>query len=251
MVASSHQIELLGLKVNDYTMEETLDLVENAIASEGFFRILTLNAEIAYKAWDNPQMASLINGADLVTADGSGILWAASKQGTPIQEKVTGVDLFMEIAKRGSDGRYSLFLLGAQPGIAEVAGANLQEAYPDLRIAGYHHGYFGDSESEAIVEKIAASGADILICAMGAPRQDAWLARYGRDCGVKVGIGVGGSIDVAAGNVRRAPVFFQKHGMEWFYRLIREPWRFRRMMSLPRFTLRVRQEQRKVQRGKA
>lgn len=243
------QIDLFGLKVNTYSMEEILDLVENAVRDGGFFRILTLNAEIAYRAWGDEKLAALINSADLVTADGAGILWAAAKRGTAIAEKVTGIDLFMNLARRGDNGHLRLYLLGSRPGVAEAAGAQLKKEYPGLNIVGSHHGYFADSESPAIARAIEASGADILICAMGAPRQDYWLARFGPACNVKVGIGVGGSLDVVAGQVRRAPVFFQKHGIEWFYRLLKEPWRFKRMLSLPRFTFYVRQAKRKLRRS--
>ena len=239
MELKERQIDFLGLQLHDLTMAETLAFVGNAAQGDRFARILTLNAEIAYNAWQDEELTALVNTADLVTADGAGILWAAEHLGLPVREKVTGIDLLQQLVAAAADGHLRFFFFGAVEGVAQAAAEKLRAQYPDLAIVGCRNGYFDDSESPAIAAEIAACGADVLICAMGAPRQDRWLRDFGPLCGAKVGIGVGGSLDVIAGNVKRAPVFFQKHGVEWLYRLAREPWRAKRMMTLPRFMKRV------------
>lgn len=239
------KIEILGLKVHKVNMEQALCVIDEALLKDELTRVITLNAEIAYTAYQKEDLTSLINSADLVTPDGSGILWAAGQYGISLPERVCGIDLLLAMMDRYRDGSYGFYFLGAKPEIAAAAAEKICSQYPDLRYCGFHDGYFGKENSEAMADTIAATGADILVCAMGAPFQDQWIASYGKRCGVKVGIGVGGSLDVISGAVKRAPMFFQRLRIEWLYRLISEPSRWKRMLSLPKFMLLVKKQRKK------
>lgn len=239
------EIKILGLKVHNIDMEGSLACIDEALAGDRLFRVITLNAEIAYGAYGNEELTTLINSADLVTPDGSGILWAAEKNGIKLRERVCGIDLLTALMERYRNGQYGFYFLGAKPEIAQIAHAKILEKYPELHCCGYHDGYFGSENSDAIAAEIAASGADILVAALGAPFQDRWISAYGDACGVKVGIGVGGSLDVISGNVKRAPLFFQRARLEWLYRLFADPSRWRRAMILPKFMRLVMKQRRK------
>jgi N-acetylglucosaminyldiphosphoundecaprenol N-acetyl-beta-D-mannosaminyltransferase len=236
------EVQILGLKVNKVTMADALAFIDAALKKDGLTRVITLNAENAYCSYGDKELTALINDADLVTPDGSGILWASTKYGEIIKERVCGVDLLTELFDKYSDGSYGFYFLGAKPEVARLAAEKIRKSYPRLKYCGYHHGYFNRENSESIADHIADSGADILIAAMGAPFQDCWIAEYGERCKVKVGIGVGGSLDVIAGVVNRAPDFFQKTRLEWLYRVFKEPSRIRRTMVLPKFIRLVRKD---------
>lgn len=239
------EMRILGLKVNKVTMEETLSFIDEALGRDGLTRVITLNAEIAYGAFGDEELTALINDADLVTADGSGILWAADQYGEAIAERVCGIDLLTELLEKYNDGSHGFYFLGAKPEVAALAAAKIRETYPHLRFCGYHHGYFAENDSRDMAAVIAKSGADILIAAMGAPFQDRWIAAYGEDAKVKVGIGVGGSLDILAGVAKRAPNFFQECRLEWLYRLLKQPSRFKRTMALPKFMGLVKKDRKK------
>lgn len=229
------EISILGLKVHQVDMAQSLAFLDEALSSDGFTQVITLNAEIAYNAYGNEELTALINNADLVTPDGSGILWASSRYGVALTERVCGIDLLTSLLETYNDSSVGFYFLGAKPEVAALAAEKIRSRYPNLRYCGYHDGYFGAENSEAMAETISRSGADILIAAMGAPFQDRWLAQYGSLCGVKIGIGVGGSLDVISGTVKRAPIFFQKMRIEWLYRLFTDFSRWKRVMALPKF----------------
>ena len=230
-----NEVRILGLKVHNVTMAEALSFVDEALEKEELSRIITLNAEIAYGAHDDEKQIALINDADLVTPDGSGIIWAANRYGTPLKERVCGIDLFTAMMERYQDGSHGFYFLGAKPEVAEIAAKKIRSKYPNLRFCGYHDGYFGKENSEAMAKEIKESGAEILIAAMGAPFQDLWIAEYGEACGAKVAIGVGGSLDVISGTVKRAPKLVRKLRLEWLYRVLKDLSRWRRVLVLPKF----------------
>lgn len=243
-----NKISLLGAGIHNVTMKEAMTVVDSFVAEGGLHQIITLNAEILYQAQENQRLLRLINKADLVTPDGSGIVWGADYLGMPLKERVSGIDLLWEICRVAPEKGWRIYLLGAAPGVAEQAAANLKIKYEGISIAGVRNGYFdlnNKEEVQHIVEDVRNAAADILFIAMGAPRQEYFIEDYGKEFGVKVAIGVGGSFDVVAGNVKRAPVFMQKMGIEWLWRLLCQPSRWKRMMNLPRFVRLVKKTKKK------
>jgi N-acetylglucosaminyldiphosphoundecaprenol N-acetyl-beta-D-mannosaminyltransferase len=173
-----------------------------------------------------------------VTCDTIGLLLASRLRGGPLRERVTGVELAGSLAARSaSHGDVRLYLLGGSGDTAQRAAEALQRAHPGARIAGARDGYFGDAESDAVAAAVRASGANVLLAGLGSPKQELWLAQHLAATGCGAGIGVGGSFDVYAGNVERAPALVRRAGLEWAYRLAKEPRRWRRQLALPRFAL--------------
>jgi len=185
------------------------------------------------EAQHNPRFRAAIDGAALVVCDTIGLLLASRLRGGPLRERVTGVDLVGELASRSRADGLRIYLLGGRSETVERAAAALAAQGAD--VAGSRNGYFTDDEETAITAQIRASGANVLLAGLGSPKQELWLARNIAASGCSVGIGIGGTLDVLAGNVRRAPEIWQKLGLEWFYRLAREPWRWRRQLALPAF----------------
>lgn len=203
--------------------------------------VVTANAEIIMLASTDDELARIIDRADLVTGDGAGVVWAASLLGDTLPERVTGIDLAEALfAWSGSGGAgFRFFFLGAKPGVAEAAAKAIQTRFPRVRVAGWRHGYFGlgSSEERSVIDAVKSAGPDVLLVAMGAPRQEKWIAANLRELGAQVAIGVGGSFDVWAGVARRAPGWVQTLNLEWAYRLAKEPARMKRAGALPRFML--------------
>jgi N-acetylglucosaminyldiphosphoundecaprenol N-acetyl-beta-D-mannosaminyltransferase len=198
-------------------------------------QICTVSPEFVMIAQDNPEFMQVLRQADLCVADGVGLLLAARLLGHRLPERVTGSDGVPLIARRAAERGWKLFLLGAAPGVAERAAARLMADNPGLVIAGTYAGSPDPAEEEAIVARVNTSGADVLFVAYGAPQQDLWIARNRDRLTVAVAMGVGGTFDFIAGVVPRAPRWMRQTGLEWLYRLYRQPWRWRRMLRLPRF----------------
>lgn len=230
--------EILGVMFDDLTREEAVQAGAKLLEEDKFHYVVTPNPEFILAAEKDSAFRQVLNEADLVLADGIGVVYSAKIQGTPLKGRVTGIgfaeDMLAALQERG--GR--LYLLGAKPGVAETAAERLRERYPGLRIAGFHDGYF--QEDGPIVENIRQSGADTVFVCLGAPKQELWMAKNGLATGARLLCGLGGSIDVFAGTVKRAPKFWCDHGLEWFYRLCSNPRRLGRMMKLPVFLVHVR-----------
>ncbi len=228
------RVDILGVGFDPVTLPQAVSAGVSLMESGGFHYVVTPNPEIVLLAEKDEPFRSILYHADLVLPDGVGIIHAAKLLGTPLPARVPGIDfaagLMQEMARTGEK---KLFLLGAKPGVAEEAAGRLRGIYPGLSICGVHDGYF--KEDAPVVKQIAQSGADVLFVCLGAPKQEKWLARYGEACGVHLAVGLGGVLDVFSGNVDRAPKAFQKAGMEWFYRLVKEPKRIGRMAKLPGF----------------
>lgn len=223
--------DVLGVLFDDVTMDEALDRAEELMAEGVGHYVVTPNPEFIQTAKKDEEFRSLLNGADLAVADGIGVIYAAKILGRPLKEKVTGIGLASGLCERMAKKGQKLFLLGAKPGVAEEAGEKLRARYPGLTICGVHDGYFTDDTP--VVEQIKRSQADVVFVCLGAPKQEKWMARNGEACGAKLLLGLGGSLDVFAGQVKRAPEGWQKLGLEWLYRLIKQPSRIGRMARLP------------------
>lgn len=236
-------MRILDIRVDDVNMAQTLELIAQKLSQprpqRGFNQVVTLNPEGLMLAREDEQLAAIIEQAFLVTADGNGLLWAANKLGQPLQQRVTGVDLIEEVSALAAERGYSLYLLGAQPGYAELAAAALQGRYPGLRIVGTENGYFREREAQVLAD-IQAAAPDILLAALGMPYQERWLHQQQSRLQGLVAIGVGGSFDVLAGKVKRAPQLWQKLKLEWLWRLLSDPKRWRRYLAIPRFMAAVR-----------
>ncbi len=229
-------IEILGCRVDAVDREEAVARIV-ALANGGHGAlVVTMGVEMVMAAQHDAAFRALINGAALCVCDTIGLLLASRARGGPLRERVTGVELVEALAQRSArDGSLRLYLLGGAEGTAAKAGAALAARFPGARIAGTRNGYFGDAEGAAIASAIKASGANLLLAGLGSPKQEKWIAGYAASAGCGAGIGVGGSFDVFAGNVQRAPRAVQRAGLEWAYRLAREPSRWRRQLALPRF----------------
>ncbi len=231
------QIRILGVKIDNVTMNEAVEQVLEWMEEEKTRMVVTPNPEIVYHAYHVPEFREVLNSADLTLPDGIGVVYGAKIIKTPLKERVPGFELCCHVLEAlGNQGK-SVFLLGGKPGVAEMASENIMKRYPGIRVAGCCDGYFKDED--AVIEQINQSDADFLMVCTGFPRQENWIAKNRHRLKVKVAIGAGGSVDVLAGTVKRAPAFFCKTGLEWFYRLMKQPSRIGRMMNLPKFMLTV------------
>lgn len=242
------RLQILGIRVDTYDMRQSLEQIEAFVAawrsSGGQLRqVVTINPEGVWLARGDAALAALIEQAALVTADGNGILWAARQLGQPLPERVAGIDLLGNICAMAAEQGWRVYLLGAKPGIADAAATALCRQYPGLEIAGCENGYFRDRE-QAVVDAVAAARPDILFAALGMPYQEQWLHANRAALGCGVAVGVGGSFDVLAGAVRRAPALWQRLKLEWLWRLLAEPKRWRRALVIPKFMLAVKREAR-------
>ena len=230
---------ILGVRVHRITQSETLDLFAGWIAEGGSHQVVTVNPEFVIKAQQDVAFRVVLEEADLALPDGQGLLWASRLLGSPITERVTGSDLVPRLAEWSAEGGYRLCFLGAAPGVAARAADVLRGRYTGVQIVDAFPGSPDAREDEAQCERIMALRPDLLLVAYGAPKQDLWIARNLERLDVPVCIGVGGSFDFVAGVTVRAPVWMQEMGLEWLHRLLREPWRWRRMLALPRFVVAV------------
>ena len=237
------RVNVLGVGFDNLTMDEAVARAVELLGEEGTHYVVTTNPEIVEVCRENLAAKIAVNEADLVLPDGIGVVKGAAMLGTPLKEKTPGIEFAAHIVERMARERLSLYLLGAKPGVAEQAAEKLAAQYPGLRIAGTHDGYF--QEDGPVIEAIRQSGADVVFVCLGAPKQELWMAKNGPATGAHLLCGLGGSLDVFAGVVERAPKFWSDHGLEWFYRLCKEPKRIGRMMKLPLFLVHVKQEKRK------
>ena len=233
---TASRLHILGVPVDPATFESMLDTIAGWIATGNrTYQICTISPEFVMIAQDDPDFMRVLHHADLCVADGVGLLFAARYLGQPLPERVTGSDGVPLIAQRAARAGWSLYLLGAGPGVAEKAAIRLIEQNPGLQIAGTYAGSPAPEEEETIIARVNASDADILLVAYGAPRQDQWIARNRDRLDVHVAMGVGGTFDFIAGVIPRAPRWMRQVALEWLYRLYTQPWRWRRMLRLPYF----------------
>ena len=225
--------DIMGLQFDNITMEEALDAAKALLQGEHAARVVTPNAEIAYEALHDENMRTLLNSAELMLPDGAGVVLASKILKTPLKQKVAGVDFADGLLGVLETTGQSLYLLGSKPGIGELAAQKMMQKHPRLRIAGIADGYFQDEAP--VIDKINASGADVLFVCLGAPKQEQFMARHQMALHVKLMAGLGGTLDSFAGTVKRAPKWMIRLNLEWLYRLIKEPKRFKRMLRLPKY----------------
>jgi N-acetylglucosaminyldiphosphoundecaprenol N-acetyl-beta-D-mannosaminyltransferase len=228
-------VSLLGVRVTRLTNAEAMARLEGFVESGEPHMVVTADSSGVVIAAEDEEFRRIVNSADLVTADSAGILWAARRLGCPLPERVAGCDLAERLCELGARRGYSVFFYGAAPGVAEEAAAKMQARYPGLGVAGTAHGYLSKIEQGELVERIRAARPDILLVALGIPRQEKWIHANLQRLGVPVAMGVGGSFDVFAGRVRRAPVWMQRRSLEWLYRLASNPRKLAKVATLPRF----------------
>jgi len=233
-------MRVLDVPVDMVSMAEAISIFAGLMGSAGCSLIVTPNSEIVVNASRDAELKSLIESAELIIPDGIGLVYASKILKNPLHERVTGIDFLSAILEYLQANGKSAYFLGSKPGVAELAASNMKLKYPDLKIAGTHHGYFKADDEKELVRSINESGAEFLCAAMGSPRQEKFIYDHiGELSNVRAAMGVGGSLDVWAGTLKRAPEFYQKHGLEWLYRLLQEPSRYKRMLKLPVFMIKV------------
>jgi N-acetylglucosaminyldiphosphoundecaprenol N-acetyl-beta-D-mannosaminyltransferase len=215
--------------VDNLSMEETLQTIEGFIASGQPHQHVVVNVDKLVKAQKDPELRQIINDCALINADGMPVVWASRLLGKPLKERVAGVDLFEALMKRSAEKGWRVYLLGAKEEIVSKVRDIYASKYPALVFAGYRNGYWKPEQEAGIVDEIAAAKADLLFVAISSPKKEQFLGAYQARMKIPFAMGVGGTFDVAAGKVKRAPVWMQKSGLEWFYRFLQEPRRmFRR-----------------------
>lgn len=241
------KISIMGVRINNVSMEEVLKIAEQKLKNNERYIIYTPNTEIVMMCQNDDEFLKYMNDSDINVPDGIGLIYASKIKNHPLKEKVAGFDLSMNLLQIANKNNFKLYAVGGKPGVAEEAMKNVHQNYPNINIVGSHHGYFkgahlgmgGHEEEQKVIEEINSLNPDILFVGFGAKKQEQWI-EYNKDkLNANIIIGNGGTIDVLAGNVKRAPDIYIKLGLEWLYRLMKEPNRISRQAVLPIFMLKV------------
>lgn len=242
-------VEILTIPFIDSNMDEFMNgMIYPRLMNQEKTFVVTANPEIVEYANEHQDYKDIIISADYITPDGVGLIMASKWLNQPLQERITGFDLMNELFRVADEKALKVYLLGAEENVIEAAALKVKELYPGLELVGYNHGYI-DIKDDTLPKSIAELEPDIILTALGFPRQEKWVSRHYALFNKGLFMGVGGSFDVLAGKVNRAPVFWQKMRLEWLYRLIQQPSRWKRMLALPRFVLKVRRLRKTVQRS--
>lgn len=231
------KIDVMGVAFDDMTMEEAVERALTLARDGAGAYVATPNPEIVMLAQKDPGYAETLAGTALTLPDGIGVIYAAKILKRPLKGRIPGIDFAAALLARMAEEGLKLYLLGAKPGVAEQAAENLKEKYPGLIICGVHDGYF--QEDGPVIRDIRGKEADVVFVCLGAPKQEEWMRRNGKATGAGLLVGLGGSLDVFAGAVQRAPEWMQKTGLEWLYRLVKQPSRIGRMAKLPGFLVKA------------
>lgn len=237
----SNCVNILGITFSKLSLKETVDLIDSKVSecSNKVFHIITVNPEIAVQIQEDPELKKISLELDLITPDGVGIVLASRLKRNPIPERVTGYDLFLESLKVGNQKGWSFYLLGSDEEVNRKASEYIMKNHPNVKIAGRHHGYFKKEEDDEIIKDIRNSKPDILIVALGSPLADKWIYRHKNELNANVVFGVGGSLDVITGKVKRTPEIWKRLNLEWLHRRITQPSRKKRQKKLKVFAYRV------------
>ena len=231
--------DILGVGVNSLRMADAVNLIEKYMDDKANVIIATANAEMLMNATRDADLKRILNSAELVVPDGAGTVWAAHQLGYDMPERVAGYDLAQELMKRAPEKGRKIFFFGSAPGVADKAKLKAEELYPGIHIVGTRNGFFTENDIPEILEEIKNARPDLLLVALGVPKQEKFLDKYYKELGVPVSIGVGGTFDVMAGVMKRAPLWMQKAKLEWLFRGMLQPKRAGRLLALPKFVLRV------------
>ena len=235
----TERVNILGVGVDAVTMAEAVTAVRRYMDTRMSVMIATANAEMIMRATHDPALRDILNAAALVVPDGAGTVWAARYLGYRMPERVAGYDLAQELLRSAPAEGRRIYFLGSAPGVAERAKAKAEEIYPGIEIVGVRDGYFKEEDDAAIIDGIRASHPDLLLVALGVPKQEKWIHAHLTQLGVPVAIGVGGTLDVMAGVMKRAPRWMQRAKLEWLFRGLLQPQRAGRLLALPKFVLKV------------
>lgn len=234
------KVNILGVMVDKVSVDLASDMIIDYIYdSEDTHTVFTPNSEIIMMAYRAPEFRDILNSSDLLTADGIGVVYASKIVKNPITERAAGYDIACSVLEKLDDIGGTLYLFGSKPGVAEAAASNITAQYEHVKVVGCSDGYFDEEKEKKIIDDINRCSPDLLFVCLGAPKQEKWIAAHKSELSARVCLGIGGSLDVFAGKVKRAPEFFTKHGIEWLYRLAKQPSRFVRMLDLPRFAIKV------------
>lgn len=236
---NDQSVKIFGVRFDNVTLEEGFKLFVTFLKRDKTAAVFTPNPEIVLMAQENPDLMEALLAAELVVPDGIGIIYASKIHRLGLKERVPGIDLMAKMLRFLNTTKGSMYILGGKPQVAEVAAARILEVYPNIDVKGIHDGYFDQDEEIKILDHINEEKPDVLFVALGCPRQELWIHKNKKILNCKVAMGVGGAVDVWAGHAKRAPLWMQKSGLEWFYRLAKEPTRIGRMMKLPFFMLKV------------
>ncbi|UQZ87592.1 Putative N-acetylmannosaminyltransferase [Paenibacillus konkukensis] len=232
---------VMGIQFPKHTLDRTVEILNEVVERRPpeLFHVITVNPEITMACRKDAELRAIVEEAGLITADGIGIVMVSRVRGGNLPERVTGYDTLIRLLESGNRKRWSFYILGADAAVNERACEVIAERYSSLCIAGNHHGFFKQDEEERIVEEIASLAPDILIVALGAPYAERWIYKHKSRLNAAIAIGVGGSLDVIAGKVKETPESWKKLNVEWLYRLIQQPARWRRQLILPKFAIRA------------
>ena len=234
------KVNILGVRVDKVNVSQATKIIMDYIKSKDrVASVFTPNSEIIMMGYRDKEFRDVLNKSELLTADGIGVVYASRIVKNPISQRAAGYDIACSVLQSLSEIGGSVYLFGSKPGVAEIAGKNIIEKYPGIKIAGYSDGYFNEEKEKTIISNIQRAKPDLVFVCLGAPKQEKWIASHKDELPNAVYMGIGGSLDVFAGTVKRAPEFFTKHGIEWLYRLCKQPSRFVRMLELPRFGFKV------------
>lgn len=231
--------KIYGVPIDIVNLEGAFEWFKQLLDRSGCSFICTPNTEIVMAAKDDEELKNVLKTSDMNIPDGIGLIIASKLHKLGLIERVTGVDLMQEILEFCDYSRKSIYILGGKPGVAEMAIENIKDKYVNINVKGYRDGYFKEDDEKGVIETINNLAPDVLFVCLGAPKQEKWMYKHRKNLNVKVAMGVGGGVDIWAGTVKRAPKIFIALGLEWFYRLIKEPWRIKRMMNLPKFMIQV------------
>lgn len=239
------KVTILGVPVDAITMGEAVARIDGFIEKRTPVLVATANAEMLMRATHDGALRRILQGAAMVTPDGAGTVWAAHHLGHAMPERVAGYDMVQELMREAPAKHRRIFFFGSAPGVADKAKKKAEQLYPGIEIVGTRNGFFTAADEPAIIEEIKAAHPDILLAALGVPKQEKWLAKHLGELGVPVAIGVGGTFDVMAGIMKRAPRWMQRAKLEWLFRGMMQPQRAGRLLALPRFVLKVHAQKRK------